>query len=137
MTNRTTAIVVAALSLTILSAKTNPLRPAEQLETGSAALHKASQQTTRRSWDELAREAQFYWTLRIALPDGTVIQGSSARLIAEGLTIRVEKTTNRERHPKGVIFIPREQVSELEIRTNQPIGRAVDRHFRRVLLLSE
>lgn len=51
--------------------------------------------------------------------------------------MRVEKTTSRESHPKGVIFIPREQVSELEIRTNQPIGRAVGRRFWRVLLLSQ
>lgn len=63
MTNRITAIVVAALSLTILSSKTNTLRPAERLQAGSVALHKASQQTTRRSWDELAREVQSYWTL--------------------------------------------------------------------------
>jgi hypothetical protein len=34
------------------------------------------------------------------------VQGSSARFMTEGLTMRVEKSTRRELHPKGVTLSP-------------------------------
>jgi hypothetical protein len=49
--------------------------------------------------------------------------------------MQVEKSSHPRIHPKGAIFIPREQVKGLAIRTNQPIGRAVDRHFEQVKMI--
>lgn len=89
-------------------------------------------QVTKRTWDELAREVQSYWTVRIALADGTVVEGRSAEFDTTGLKILVEKTSDNRLHGKGPIFIPRNEVTALDIRTNQPVGRAVDRHFEHV-----
>lgn len=142
--NRVTAMVVTALSCAVLTAKVHAravdgptLRDSEQFTATPVSFREARGRATRRSWDELRREVQSYWTLRIVLPDGTALEGTSASLMPDRLTMRVEKTTDKELHPKGVILIPREQVNELEIRTNQPIGRAVDRRFRRIRLLPE
>ena len=138
--NPVVAVVVTALACAVLTAKvhaSHTFRDSEQSAATPVAFREARGQITRRSWDELSREVQSYWTVRIVLPDGTALEGTSARFMPESLTMRVEKTSDKELHPKGVILIPREQVNELEIRTNQPIGRAVDRRFRRVLLLPE
>ncbi len=86
----------------------------------------------KRSWNELAREVQSYWTLRIVLADGTIVEGRSAQFAGEGLKMQVEKSSQKTLHPRGSIFIPREQVKVLNIRTNRPVGRAVDRHFEHV-----
>ena len=138
--NPVAAVVVTALSYAILTAKvyaSPDFRDSEQFAAARVSLREARGQATRRNWDELSREVQSYWTLRIVLPDGTSLEGTSARLMPDSLTMRAEKTTDKELHPKGAILIPREQVNELEIRTNQPIGRAVDRRFRRIRLLPE
>lgn len=77
-----------------------------------------AQQTKARSWGELSQEVQPDWTLRMVLPDATVIQGKQATFTPEALTIQVVKTSKAAQHPKGQITIPREQVKTLEIRKN-------------------
>jgi hypothetical protein len=96
------------------------------------SLAKGKGQPAKRCWDELAREVQCYWTVRIALADNTVVEGRSAEFTTAGLKMLVEKTSRKRLHPKGPILIPREQVTTLDIRTNRPFGRAVDRHFQHV-----
>jgi hypothetical protein len=71
-----------------------------------------------RSWGELSQEVQPEWTLRMVLPDATVIQGKQANFTPEALTLQVVKTSNPAQHPKGQITIPREQVKTLDIRKN-------------------
>ena len=97
-----------------------------------ANLSQAREQIEKRTWNQLAREVQSYWTVRIVLTDGTVIRGQSAQFTNAGLTMRVEKSSNAKLHPKGIIIIPREQVNALAVRTNEPVGRAVDRRFKKV-----
>jgi hypothetical protein len=135
--HRITAQVVAALPFAFLmaNAQVRALRASERLAATSAGSFESGRQSIRRSWDDLGREVRLFWTLRISLPDGTIVQGNSARFMTEGLTMRVEKTTRRELHPKGITFIPRKQIIVLDIRTNQPVGRAVDRRFQHVQLL--
>jgi lipopolysaccharide export LptBFGC system permease protein LptF len=83
-------------------------------------------QAKARSWGELSQEVQPDWTLRMVLPDATVIEGKQAAFTPETLTLKVVKTSNKTQHPKGQITIPREQVKTLEIRKErfifQPIG---------------
>jgi hypothetical protein len=71
-----------------------------------------------RSWGELSQEVHLDWTLRIVLPDATVIQGKQAAFTPEALTMQVVKTSNPAQHPKGQVTIPREQVKTLDIRKN-------------------
>ena len=75
-------------------------------------------QTNERSWSELSQEVKPEWTLRLVLPDATLIQGRQATFSAEALTLQVVKTGDAARHPKGPITIPREHVKKLEIRKN-------------------
>jgi hypothetical protein len=77
-----------------------------------------AQQTKARSWGELSQEVQPGWTVRMVLPDSTVIQGQQAAFTPEALTLQVIKTSNPAQHPKGPITIPREQVKTLDIRKN-------------------
>lgn len=71
-----------------------------------------------RSWSELSQEVKPEWTLRLMLPDATVIQGQRATFTPEALTLQVIKTSNAAQHPKGQITIPRDQVKTFEIRKN-------------------
>jgi hypothetical protein len=77
-----------------------------------------AQHANARSWGELSQEVKPEWTLRMVLPDATVIQGKQAAFTPESLTLQVAKTSNAAQHPKGQITIPREQVKTLEIRKN-------------------
>ena len=77
-----------------------------------------AQHANARSWGELSQEVQPDWTLRMVLPDATVIQGQRASFTPEALTLQVVKTSNAAQHPKGQITIPREQVKTLGIRRN-------------------
>ena len=127
------AVLIAKVRARVLDAQS--LRDSERFAVTPISARAASGPATTRTWDELSQEVQPYWTLRIVLPDGTTLQGTSARLVHQGLTMRVEKTAAKELHPKGVAFIPRKQIRALDVRTNQPVGRAVDRRFRHVQLV--
>jgi hypothetical protein len=77
-----------------------------------------AEQTKVRSWGELSQDIQPEWTLRMVLPDSTLIEGKQAAFTPEALTLKVVKTSNAAQHPKGQITIPREQVKTLDIRKN-------------------
>ena len=95
----------------------------------------AKGQIVERSWNQLGREVQSTWTMRITLVDGTIMEGRFAQFSAEGLTMRVEKSRGPQRRSKGPVFIPRQEVKAQDIRTNQPVGRAVDRRFQHLQLV--
>ncbi len=75
-----------------------------------------AEQPKGRTWGELSQEVQLDWTLRLVLPDATVIQGQRASFTPDALTLQVLKTSNAAQHPKGQVTIPREQVKTLGIR---------------------
>jgi hypothetical protein len=50
------------------------------------------------------------------------------------LRMRVEKSSNARLHPKGIIIIP--QVKAPAFGTNEPVGRAVDRRFKQVEVIT-
>lgn len=82
-----------------------------------------AQQQNARSWSDLSQEVEPNWTLRMILPDSTLVEGRTATFTSEALTMRVVKTSNMSLHPKGVVTIPRDQVKTLEIRKNGTKGR--------------
>ncbi len=76
-----------------------------------------------RTWGELAQEVRPEWTVRVVLPDGSVVEGKPARFEPESLSMRITHTSNKSLHPKGDIAIPREQVKVVGIRKNRHKGR--------------
>ena len=82
-----------------------------------------AQQQNARSWSDLSQEVEPSWTLRMVLPDSTLVEGRTATFTSEALTMQVVKTSNKSLHPKGVVTIPRDQVKTLEIRKNSTKGR--------------
>jgi len=81
-----------------------------------APVQAETEQKNARSWGELSQEVQPDWTLRMVLPDATVIEGRHAAFTPKELTLKVVKTSNPAQHSKGQVTIPREQVKTLEIR---------------------
>jgi hypothetical protein len=77
-----------------------------------------AQQSSARTWSELSQEMRPGWTVRLVLPDATLVEGKPATFTPEALTMNVVRTSNKVQHPKGQITIPREQVKTLEIRKN-------------------
>jgi len=82
-------------------------------------------QTSTRSWAELSQEVRPGWTVRMVLPDSTVVEGRPATFTAEALTMQVTKTSNAAQRRKGPITIPRDQVRTLDIRRNGSKGRLI------------
>ncbi len=76
------------------------------------------------TWDAFAAKADGC-TIRMLLPDGTRVEGRPVAFRAEAMELNVRKTSNRRAHPKGVLTIPRETVSVVEIRANRKTGRLV------------
>lgn len=83
----------------------------------------SAQSRTSRSWSDLAQEVRPNWTVRLVLPDASVVEGREAVFGPETLSLSVVKTSNSALHPKGRMSLPRGQVTTLELCRNRFRGR--------------
>jgi hypothetical protein len=74
----------------------------------------ARQIREQRTWDELARIIPGM-SLRLILPDATVINGRAVEVRPDELVVDVRRTSNRLLHPKGRTGIPRSDVTVIEL----------------------
>jgi hypothetical protein len=63
-------------------------------------------------------------TVRIALPGG-VITGKATSVEADALVVDLQKTSDPNTYPKGMLRAPRENLHRLEMQTKGKTGRAV------------
>jgi hypothetical protein len=59
----------------------------------------------------------------LALPDGTAVEGKVRQVEADGLQLKITKTSDRKAQPKGVHLIPRQSVTFLRVTEYRWIGR--------------
>lgn len=80
----------------------------------------------RLTWDAFgAQAARPGCSIRMVLPDGMQIEGRLVSFRAEAMELSVYKTSNKQAHPKGLINIPRKNVSVVEIRAKRHKGRLI------------
>jgi hypothetical protein len=107
------------------------MRHSNRLFVGSMMLILCSQGLLARqirqqsTWDELARVIPGL-SLRMILPDGTVIGGQAIEARPDELVVDVRKTSNRSLHPIGRARIPRSDVSDIEFFLKRGPGRHPD-----------
>ena len=63
-------------------------------------------------------------TVRIALPGG-VITGKATSVEADALVVDVQKTSDPNAYPKGMLRVPRQKLHRIEMQTKGQTGRAV------------
>jgi hypothetical protein len=80
---------------------------------------------SRRSWIELSQTVKDDWTIRLQLPDATVVEGNGARFTGESLMIQVSKSSNPQAHPAGELAVPRNAVKTLEVRGRRIGGQVL------------
>ena len=68
----------------------------------------------RRTWDDLSRMIPGM-TIRLMLPDTTLIRGQALDVRPDALVIDVRRTSNERLHAKGRTVIPRADVSTIEL----------------------
>lgn len=90
---------------------------------GAMAAPVTAGQASSRSWSDLSQEVKPRWTVRMTLPDSTVVEGRQATFDSATLNMQIAKTSSAKLHPKGPIAIPRDQVKALDIRKNGSKGR--------------
>ena len=79
----------------------------------------------RLTWDALGAQARPGCSIRMVLPDGMQIEGRLVSFRPEAMDLSVYKTSNKQAHPKGLITIPRKNVSVVEIRAKRHKGRLI------------
>ncbi|MBI4877626.1 MAG: hypothetical protein HY822_23590, partial [Acidobacteria bacterium] len=57
------------------------------------------------------------------LPDGTRVEGKAIAVQADGLRMKVSKTSDRKAQPKGERVIPRAELSVLRVTSYRKLGR--------------
>ena len=61
----------------------------------------------------------------LVLPSGVHIEGKVKEVTADGLRLRVTKTSDRKQQPKGEHLIPRQSVSVLRVTEYRKLGRVI------------
>ena len=90
------------------------------LSTGIALAGQPGQEQLK--WGELqARIAGK--KVALVLPDGTRIEGKARQVEADGLRLKISKTSDKKAQPKGVRLIPRESVSVVRVTERRVFGR--------------
>lgn len=77
------------------------------------------------SWDALTRLITTQDAVRLVAPDGTTLQGENPWVQAEGIRVRITKTSNKMLHPKGEMTIPRGWVKGIDVRKHRTRGRRI------------
>ncbi len=90
----------------------------------ASSLH--AEPPARLTWDAFGAQAtRPGCSIRMVLPDGTQIEGRLVSFRPEAVDLSVYKTSNKQAHPKGLITIPRKNVSVVEIRAKRRKGRLI------------
>jgi hypothetical protein len=82
-------------------------------------------ESSRKSWSELSQEVRSEWTVRLFLPDTTVVEGKGARFTEEGVVLQVVRSSNPRAHPIGALTVPRSSVKTLDLRRNRLRGQVL------------
>lgn len=85
----------------------------------------APKQQNQLTWDAFAALVNARSSIRMILPDGTLIEGHPITFRPEALDISLYKTSNRQLHRKGSMTIRRETVSVVDIRKARKRGRLI------------
>lgn len=88
---------------------------------GSAASDRPAQLT----WEAFGAYVNGHCSIRMMLPDGTLIEGHPVTIRPEALEIAVYKTSNRHLHSNSRMMVPRESVSVVDIRKSRKRGRLI------------
>ncbi len=78
---------------------------------------------SKKSWSELSQEVRSDWTVRLVLPDSTVVEGNGVRFTEDSLVLQVSRSSNPQAHPKGELTVPRSSVRTPELRKNRVRGQ--------------
>lgn len=84
-----------------------------------------SQPPARLTWDAFGAQARAESSIRMVLPDGVRVEGRVVGFRPEAMDLSVYKSSNKQAHPKGLITIPRRNISAVEIRAKRHKGRLI------------
>src|SRR5512138_3042574 len=79
----------------------------------------------RVTWSEFAARVKPGCAIRMALPDGTQIEGRLLAVRADSMDLDVKKTSNKQAHPKGAATLERRSVRVVEVRPGRWKGRLI------------
>jgi hypothetical protein len=89
---------------------------------GPAASRADEPNTISLRWSELSTAVDDR-KVALVLPDGTEVQGRVRQVEADGLRLKVSKTSNRNVVPKGNALIPRQSVSVIRVTDYRKLAR--------------
>jgi hypothetical protein len=89
---------------------------------GAGPLLAGSPKEVQYKWDELAPVIA-HRKVSLALPTGTRVEGTVLRVEADGLRMRVSKTSDRKAVANGVRLIPRPAISVLAVTDYRKLAR--------------
>ncbi len=79
----------------------------------------------RVTWSEFSAKVAPKHTIRMVLPDGTLVEGHPLQLTADAMELSITRTSNRQAHAKGRATIPRGSVSVVEVRSPRWKGKLI------------
>jgi hypothetical protein len=79
----------------------------------------------RMSWSDFSARMTPRHTLRIAFPDGAVIESRPLEIKPDQINVRITGTSDRRTHPKGPAIIPRAAISVVEVRPPRSLGKLI------------
>ena len=82
-------------------------------------------ESSRKSWSELSQEIRSEWTVRLVLPDTTVVEGKGAQFTEDGVVLQVARSSSPRVHPRGPLTVPRSTVKTLDLRRNRLRGQVM------------
>jgi len=77
------------------------------------------------SWSDFSTRMTQRHTLRIAFPDGAVIEFQPLEVKPDEVNVRITRTSDQRRHPKGLATIPRATISIVEVRSPHSRGKLI------------
>jgi hypothetical protein len=81
-------------------------------------------QQLRLKWEELGARLPNK-KIAFVLPDGTRVEGKVLSVQADGLQLKVSKSSDKKAQPKGKHLIPRASISVVQVTEYRKIGRLV------------
>jgi hypothetical protein len=79
----------------------------------------------RVTWDEFSTRVSPKHTIRMVLPNGTIIQGQALHLKDDAIEMHVTRTSNAVMQQKGNAIIPRASVSVIDVRSPRRAGKII------------
>lgn len=89
------------------------------------AVVRSAEVPKRVTWGEFCSTVNEKTTIRMALPDGAIVEGRVLRTRPDGLDVHVTRTSNPQAHPKGDASISRALLSTVEIRRPHRKGKLI------------